>query len=864
MPNLFQILKNLLLPNNNNGNNNNNDADIITQLEMKIKELEQQLLQSTSNNNNSSNNNNTITLDNDKFYETLSELLLYIHDYELNLLKSDNSKENLLQELSNLDNILHDLKIQLQYRLSENPINLLFSKLFTELSQYSDDFNNIDDSDLFKYLTGQKFKQKQLLEFTQKIENILRGKNLDYSQYKALEELYKSFPLARRIVEIYTTSIVNRNPVNNDYLDIKPDKTKIQKKYPELPKSFIENYDLLSKQLLSILNRIRLFLNDYKLLKHKIVPKTCIYGTYFVEIINREEFVKQYYGADLLSYPLLTKLIKEDIITEEISQIKNNISKRKDITNSVNNLIATLLVDTTVMLDNNTNFTEENIYSNNNQININLDTTVLLEQDNNNNDNNKDRNNNNNDKLFAAIYNSLQNFKPENLSKLKILFHKPYNVIPIHDNNDTIYAYVIIDTELLTDNSIRDELLKQLSTIFSEVNVKQLSFSQAGAELLDILTDTFIENINKQLKKLIQNSPAPEIKDKLSIIANIFEKNIYNENSDINIKLKYAIYNFLLEFFTNKTLTKLKIRIVPPDNIVRFVFKETEFPYGKSVLSDIVLHSILYLISVYSNIVNRVSRSALYRVWRVNPTILKSKTSKLYRIIEYIKSKPITINDLADINKIPNIITAYRDVIQVIDPKTGSPAVDLSVQRIGDPTVRIQDIQEYKMDIAILSGIPSNRLGIQDNMELRESLVQSSIQFAELISEYQDMLSEQLKELFWKILKNSTPQLKNIPYNLFDFLDISIYKPIQLKLLQLESLFSAATNIISTLGQISQATNKQIDFIALLKEIIPNVDWDKITEHKITKDEEIKNIVNNTNQTPQQQNNSNPPSSPMF
>jgi hypothetical protein len=208
--------------------------------------------------------------------------------------------------------------------------------------------------------------------------------------------------------------------------------------------------------------------------------------------------------------------------------------------------------------------------------------------------------------------------------------------------------------------------------------------------------------------------------------------------------------------------------------------------------------------------------------------------------------------------------------VQVVDPNTGTPPVELEIQRLGDPSVKIQDIQDYKNDIVMLSGIPSQRLGIQDNYELREKLVQTSINFAETISEMQDTLLEQLLEFYNKLLKishrGSFGKLdKRI--NIFKFVSISFHKPIQLQLMYYESIFSSVSNILSALSQIPNL-GQQIDYIKLLKHLVPHINWHELIEADITKETEIEQVskqyIANSN-TPAQnnqsnQNNSQPPS----
>jgi hypothetical protein len=818
---LKQIMSLLGIGETNQELNDENETKVIELIKRKIEELEKTI----SDNKNSENS--------EDIYKDLIPSLLLIHDYTNELLMKSAQKSDSVQNM-NYETILQQLINDLEFQVNNNPLNVLFGKLFQEFGEVEYKFRNVSDiNDLARVLKNEQEKLKTITELEKKLESIISQESLDYSQYKVLEQLHKTFPIARRIQNIYIQSILQTDLFTNDYLVIKDNKEKFLEEYPEL--SYLsDDYDYIAEKAISILKQLRKYFNERDFLKNKVLNYTTKYGICFVEILHKEEFIRAR-NPKLAIYQNIDNIIKEEIITEDIQKIKSLLSSQNDrhkITEHILDSVITNLVDIQVT------------------DNINSDDTLLVED---------------NEQNELEIKQVLDSFDLDKLNKLKVIVHKPYNVIPIHDGYNTIYGYLVIDKSLLVDGSSKDEMLEKLARVFTEVNVKQIKYSQAGKKLFDTIADHFIQNIDKQLKKLLSVHNNKTTKEKLELINQILSQEFNSPSSQTYQKLKYAIYNYLLEFLTNKTLTKLKVRIVLPQNMIRFYLKESEFPYGESVLSDIVLHSILYLISVYSNIVNRVSRSSLYRVWRINPGVLKSKTTQINRLISYIKSKPITINDLGDISKIPNIITAYRDVVQVID-NTGQPVVDLSINRAGDPTVRIQDIQDYKMDIAMLSGIPSQRLGIQDNYELREKLVQTSIQFAETISEIQDTLVKQLLEFYSKVLKISHPStFGKLNYNIFNFIDVSFHKPVQLKLLYLESIFSSINNILGILSQIPNFGNR-IDYVKLLKQLVPYIDWENMVKPEITKEQEIENAILNQNNSNQQndQNQQNPPPGNLF
>jgi hypothetical protein len=587
-------------------NKTTNEPDFLKEIKAKVLELE-----NTLNKQKKSSNTNTDNISAD--FEKLLPTFLLLLDYTLDKSKLDTPEK--------IDEITRELEFQLSYKVAENPINIIFGKLYSEFNDIESDMSNVKIKtfdDLAKYMHNEKEKIKVIQDLEQKLQELLAGA-LDYSQFKVLEQLYRTFPIARRIQNIYIQSILQTDIFTNDYLIIKPDRRKFEDEYPYLVSANID-YDLLSDEVISIFKRLRKHVNEKYLLKNRILDYATKYGTCFVEILHKEEFLRT---RDLSTniFSKLSQIVKEEIIaenTDKLHLLTHSSKTQQNPPRVLKEKLQDIILDSilTELIDVDTiSFDSDD----NNDI-------LLIERDQNERE---DKNNNNNNNIFEV----LKSFDERYLDKVKIIVHKPYNVIPLHDDN-TIYGYIVIDKKLLADKSVKDEILEKLARVFNETDKQILKYSEAGKNALDKLTEQILQNINKQLKKILQkkieedgnsNQSKDKIKQLFRAVEELFNNNEFSNNE---LKtLKYNIYNYLLDLFTNKALSKLSIRIVPPENMVRFYLKESEFPYGESVLSNITLHSILYLISVYSNILNRLTRSTLYRIWRINATVLKSKNS---------------------------------------------------------------------------------------------------------------------------------------------------------------------------------------------------------------------------------------------
>ena len=188
----------------------------------------------------------------------------------------------------------------------------------------------------------------------------------------------------------------------------------------------------------------------------------------------------------------------------------------------------------------------------------------------------------------------------------------------------------------------------------------------------------------------------------------------------------------------------------------------------------------------------------------------------------------------------------------IVVQKNGQTQFEITSERLGDPNVRVQDIQDFKQDIALLSGIPALRLGLMDGSELREKIVNANIQFAEQIIYYQRNLNIAINKLFDTILYKLTD--KKIPIPLSSIINISLNEPHALKLFQVQNLISTVSTIIGTLSQTVPNFQNEFDVITMLKELLPEFDWDKYMKPENPKENELdEKIGNQQSQQNQQQ-----------
>jgi hypothetical protein len=140
------------------------------------------------------------------------------------------------------------------------------------------------------------------------------------------------------------------------------------------------------------------------------------------------------------------------------------------------------------------------------------------------------------------------------------------------------------------------------------------------------------------------------------------------------------------------------------------------------------------------------------------------------------------------------------------------------------------------------------RLGFMDGQEPREKIVDANIQWSEMISDIQRNLENSLNKLFNKIIEETINPKHHIPS--YSFLKIHLNRPIILNLLQLQNVIATAGGIISTLTQLPNISN-QIDFLKMLKELVPSINWDEFLISENKKESELENVPDEKQQQQQ-------------
>lgn len=401
---------------------------------------------------------------------------------------------------------------------------------------------------------------------------------------------------------------------------------------------------------------------------------------------------------------------------------------------------------------------------------------------------------------------------PYKFSKVLLKFHKPHNIIPLITEFDNVLGYVEI-SEISTPSNRTNNLLNFANAI-NQISSTSYVGGDTKAEKQENVLNLFVNSvILKILAKynITDTTKYKTDKDYSEFLKSTLKEDVYNT-------LKRLIINVNNNALFNN---KLKVRYISPDNV--FHFKNpgsgTFYPYGDSIIDQLIFPGKLYLLTQLANAVTRLSRSSIMRKWTIETGAREDVNSLLQKLKRNLKNQRITGDDIATSKNLPKILSDYKDMVTF--KKKGATFIDLDVLNAGDPNVNIRDLEDLRRELIALSGVPSSYLGYQDVADLRDQLIHANVVFATEISAIQKNFNDNLTKLAARVaditkVNSSNKVLENI--------QITLIPPTVLVLQSIE----ASINSISTIQRIfAEIPEIDVDPLYLLKRYSPMIDWNE-------------------------------------
>jgi hypothetical protein len=610
-------------------------------------------------------------------------------------------------------------------------------------SKFIDDVLMKDDDKKDKGGLGSTLEQDKLFENVSVPSERL-------ARYGVYREINRSVPIIKRIIKVYTSHLLQKNPVDGRCIV-----------YRESSKTTNEDEDK-AKEAKKFAENVENHFDLPRKLKDNICPKKLLYGNCFVEVVDvRKEAEK----LDLTKINLLNEVAG---LEKSTSALNGNAS----ITNvdllikSISRVVHEKFTNEETNLVEQEEVTSRGAVSEEKQ---DQDTAKKLEQ-------------------------GMSNPFLDVIMKV----HHPQNIIILQSKYGTRLGYL----EVHKDDSIDYQSVSQnISNVIGKITT--LTKSNIPEQTV---IDKIIYNI---LKRTLTKSEFKQ--DKI-------ESALKSLGEDVYIFIKRL---FIEQDITNKTkYNKLRTRFIPINRMVDFVVPSNDYsPYGESIVDPLILPCKLYMLAQLSNVIIKLSRAAVVRKWVIDTGSTQMHSGLIQKLKRELYNTRVSLDDLSSFKSIPKILSDFKDMF--IFTKQGQRSLDVEIQNLGDPSIKVADLEDARREIIALSGIPAPYLGYMDVVELREQLVHSNVTFATEISDMQENDNEALTKLI-----DIIAEIKGLQYKPSKFVKVSLIPPVVLIVQLIEMTLSSIGNIAGVF------TNLQlpIDPYFFLEKYVPHIDWEKFKE----------------------------------
>ena len=278
---------------------------------------------------------------------------------------------------------------------------------------------------------------------------------------------------------------------------------------------------------------------------------------------------------------------------------------------------------------------------------------------------------------------------PRTLDDLMLRVHKPHKIMILETNYGTRLGYLeVFQDEMSKTHNIGQSLTNLVGRL-----------TQNAALNASLKPDDIVNKlILGILKKIMSNAPAGNNKDVNSVV------------QDLNPDIYAFIKQLVIEQGSNNKIDKLnmlKVRFIRTDRMQQFSLPLTTdyLPYGTSLIDPIILPCKLYILSQLGNIITKLSRAPAIRKWTIEQGTSQMSGQLIQRLKRELHNSRITAEDLSSWKTIPKILSDYKDLYLL--SRQGNKSLDVEVTSLGDPSIKVQDLQDARSEIIALSGIPA-------------------------------------------------------------------------------------------------------------------------------------------------------------
>ena len=602
------------------------------------------------------------------------------------------------------------------------------------------------------------------------------------ARYDAFDEISNVNYIAYRMLKVYVDNILIKNNQTKQFLTVSEN---------ILNNSIIKNLDKnVTNQYKNFIKTFITYFDIQKKLKDKIIPKMLKYGDCYLEVVNLSHInsiIEKDFGViqESITIPYSDNQTSSKIEGMDI-KFSYELSHHKDVEE-------TLLESENMFLQNDDK--TEMLHTPNEQFiqilkNKALQEGTILENGSFWEDLNADKK----EEEFNFNLTDISDINFKNIQDIHLNIIDPHRVITV-EANGIIFGYIIVEDDDSTSTNEIDIYKRFMNNDKDKKGKKD--------ENIKKIVEKITKSLVTKLKAVMVKKSAKKL-DELEL------------NSDVETSLKVILYHKIKED------SKLKFRFVSPNRFVHFHTNIDKYEnHGTSIYEPIMQPLKMYSLAMMSSIVSRLSRAAVVRRWIVEAGTKKNHPELIAKLKQDIASKSISFENLSNIKNISNIITDYKDFATV--SVNGQRYVDMEVVPMNDRGLPINDMQDLRNELIASTGIPSVYLNIADQADVRETLVNLNIGFANNISAIQDNVDEGVNKalniVFNIILENNNYEENEVVIS--NYFKIALNPPVILMLQAAEAGISSVANIVGMLNGIQFTIDPQ----KILEQYIPQIDW---------------------------------------
>jgi len=684
-----------------------------------------------------------------------------------------------------------------------NRIDGLKKSLSKNIKRSDPDITDAALREMLKVIQDDEGETSEESTDVNKLLNKLSISSSRLMRYKTYDEIYKNVSLLKRIVSVYLNNSLQIDVMTNTAIQIK-DKEGSEdhsdnKYYRRYCKKFVKHYSLEQE------------------LKQTILPHMLRYGDHFAEVIDVFEDV-----VDFRPLRQQQQMITEgNLITlqRKITGLNNgkisnpyNVKTEEDTT--VTSLFRMFIeMDEVSTADSDVYHVYEDVsllHAKDEAEGAEL-VTELKDSDTNDATPEKPASRDKNEEKKGL---KDTDFDEEQFKQVLLRFHKPNKISILRTEYGSVIGYVEINTEA------KKEVTPGVTAQFAQViNAMGDGSKKSGgnAKLIKGIVNNIISSLIKKIDVPKSKSiEGKQLSQKEVLLT--YEKAIRKElGDDLFILVKQL---FIEVNPQSRSLKKLKVRFISKERMTHFCHNPIEYePYGTSVLDSLVYPSKLYMLTQLSNVMHKLSRSSQIRKWTLETGPREHHSGLVQKLKRELRNQRVSVDDVMSFKSIPNVLSDFKDIVLL--SKKGQRFVDVDMQQMGDPNVRVADLEDFRRELIALSGVPAPYLGYNDAVELRDHLVHINVSFASEIINIQQVVNDGMQEITRKVSK-----VLNLNDNPNDLVRMSLRPPVILLLQMIETIMASITNIQQNL----QATNLNFNPYYLLKRFLPTIDWDEFAK----------------------------------